>query len=149
MLLLICNHTTIAHTFGSLATKDKLQLIARNAIVQHQHVVIESTIGLLLHINVAYPGVSFVRLFHTVQVEGSIFTHIGLNDLCRQEAMVVNRMITEKEFGLCSFFHDNQHPSIHHQVDIRSEEVNHLNRLVHLDTFGDINKQSILSQHGI
>ena len=69
MLLLIGYHTTIALTLGSLTREGKVELIAGNTIMEGDDIVVHTTIGLLVDVDIAHADVLGVRLFEAIQIQ--------------------------------------------------------------------------------
>ena len=62
---------------------------------------------------------------------------------------VVGGMVAEEQFDFGSLLHDDQHAAVDHQVDIRAQDIDDLNRTVYFGVFGDIHHESVLGQHGV
>ena len=149
MLLLIGNHTTVAAAFSSLARESEVEFVASDTVVQRDDVMVHTTVALLVDIDIADANVLSVRLFEAIEVERGILTHIGLDDLRSEEITVVGRMVAEEHLELCALIQDNQHTTIHHQVDIASQDIDDLDGTIDLNVLGNIDIEAILSQHRV
>ena len=58
-------------------------------------------------------------------------------------------MIAEEKLHFSLRFDHDEHATVHHQVDIGPQKVDHLYGLVHLHTFGHIDEEPILCQHRV
>ena len=69
MLLLVGYHTTIALTLGSLTREGKVEFIAGNTIMEGDDIVVHTTIGLLIDIDIAHTDIFGMRLFEAIQIQ--------------------------------------------------------------------------------
>ena len=141
--------TAVAPTLSPFALEGEIEHVAGGAVMKRDDIMAHATVGLLLNIHVAHTCVLLVGLLQAVEVETRILTHIGLNDLCGEEVAVVGRVVTEEKLGLSALIHNDEHTAVDHQVDIGAENIDHLDGTLHLDTFGHMDEQAILSQHGV
>ena len=111
--------------------------------------MVDTAVSLLLDIDIAYATVLDMRLLQAIEVETGILTHISLDDLSGEEVLVVGCMVTEEEFCLSSLFQDDEHTTVHHQIDIRAKDIDNLNGTFYLHVLRNINQQTILRQHRI
>ena len=149
VLPLVGNDAAVARALSTLAHHIEVQLVARHAVVQRDDIMVHPAVGLLLYIDIAHPGILVVRLLQTVQVQLCILAHIGLDDLCRQEVAVIGSVVAEQELRLGTLLHHDQHAAVHHQVDIRTQNVDDLDGSVQHHSLGHIDKQTILRQHRV
>lgn len=117
--------------------------------MQCDDVVADTGVALLLYINVGNPRVLRMSLFQTVQFQACIVAYESLDDLCGEEVPVVGSMVAEEELGFRTFLEDNEHTSVDHQVDIRTEDVDHLHGAFHLYVLRHIDEKSVLCQHRV
>ena len=68
MLLFVGNHTAAAGTFSTFTAKNKVQLVARDTIMQRNDIMVDTTVGLLVDIDVADADILGMRLLHTIEV---------------------------------------------------------------------------------
>ena len=90
-----------------------------------------------------------MSLLQAVEVKSGILSHISLYHLCGEEAAVVGGMVAEEQFYFSTVFHDDQHPAVHHQVNVRPQYVYHLYRPVHHSALRHVYQQAVLRQHGV
>ena len=69
MLLLVCNHTAIALALSPLAREGEVELIAGDAVVEGDDVVVHTAVGLLVYIDVAHTNILIMCLLKTIEVE--------------------------------------------------------------------------------
>ena len=149
MLLLVSYHTAVARAFRTLAHQVQVQLVACDTVVQRDDVMVHPAVALLLDIHVAHPSILVVRLLQTVEVQFGVVAHKGLYHLCCQKVAVVSSMVAEQEFHLSALFHDNQYPTVHHQVHVRTQDIDYLDGTLHLHVLGHIDIQAVLRQHRV
>ena len=90
-----------------------------------------------------------MSLLHAVQFERSVGSDISLDNLCCKVLAVVGSMVAEEELSISTFFHNNQHTTVYHQVYRRAQNVYHLYSLVNYNILLYVHQQSILCQHCI
>ncbi len=160
MLMLIGNDTTKAVAFRPLAREGEVELVAGDAVVQGDDIVVDPTVGLLVDIYITHAHVLGVRLLHAVEIQRCVLTHEGFDNLCSQEVAVVGGMIAEEHLQLSPLLQDDQYTTVYHEVwsvecGVRSEigrgfqDVDDLYGPINHYPFGDIDIQSVLCQHGI
>ena len=69
MLLFISNHTAIAGTLSTLTRERQVEFVSCNAVMQRDHIMIHTTIRLLVDIDIAYAYILIMGLFQTIEVE--------------------------------------------------------------------------------
>ena len=69
MLLLVGYHTAIALTLSSLAREGKVELVARGAVVKRDDIVVDTTVPLLVDIDIAHADILVVGLFEAIQIQ--------------------------------------------------------------------------------
>ena len=149
-VLLPVGHDTAAEiTFSTLAFEYKVGTIACNSVVKCDDIVIHPTVGLLLDIHIAHPDILVMGFLQTVKIELSVGFHVRLYHLCGQEIAVVHRVIAEKKLCFCTFFEYDQHPAVDHQIDIRAENIHHLNGAIYLYAPRNIHNESVFGQHRV
>ena len=111
--------------------------------------MVHSAVSLLLNIDIAHTGVLIMCLLQTIQVQFGILAHISLYHLRSQESTVVCGMVAEQEFHFRSLFHDDEHTTVYHQVDITTQNVDDLNGAVNHHILRHIDVKSILCQHRV
>ena len=104
---------------------------------------------MLVDIQVAHAHILGMRLLKTIEVERGIAPNISLNHLSGEEISVVGSMIAEEQFGFRPLLHDNQHPAIYHHIDIRAQDIYHLNSPIDNNILWHIYEQSVLCKHCI
>ena len=149
MLIPISNHTSVAPAFGTLAFQNKVETVACNAIMQRNNIVVYAAVGLLLNINIANTHVFDMGFFQAIQVNSGILANVNLNNLRAKEVAIIGRIVAEKEPGVGPFFHNDEHTTVYHQVDIGAKDVNYLYSPVNFYAFWHINKKAVLGQHGV
>src|SRR5574344_2531650 len=95
MLFLVGNHTAIASTFCTFASKGEIKAVACHTIVKGYHIVVDTAISLLLDIDIADTYVLVVCLFQTIEVERGIVANKCFDDLCGKEIAVIGCMVAE------------------------------------------------------
>ena len=89
VLLLIGDDTTRQTTLGTFSAEHLERVVAGDAVVQCDDIMVDPAAGLLLDVDVAQANILFVGLFHAVEIQASVVSYIGFNDLCGQEVTVV------------------------------------------------------------
>ena len=69
VLLLVGYHTTIALTFSTFTTESEVELVTGRAVVQGDDIVVHTTVGLLVDIDIAHTDVLGVGLLEALEVE--------------------------------------------------------------------------------
>ena len=69
LLLLIGNHTAVALALSPLAREGEVELIAGDAVVEGDDVVVHTAVGLLIYIDVAHTNILIMCLLKTIEVE--------------------------------------------------------------------------------
>ena len=115
MLLLVSNDTAIALALGTLTRKCQIELVACNAVVQCDNIVVDTTISLLVDIHIARAYIFIMCLLQAIEVKRSILTHKGLDDLRGQEAAVAGGVVAEEHLQLGAFFEDDENAAVDHK----------------------------------
>ena len=58
-------------------------------------------------------------------------------------------MVAEQEFYFCTLFHNDEHTTVYHQVDITTQNIDDLNSAVNHHILRHIDVKSILCQHRV
>ena len=112
-------------------------------------VMVYTAVSLLLNINVADTTVLVMSLLQTIEVETGILANISLDNLGCEEVLIIGSMIAEEELSLSTLFHHDEHTSVYHQINIRTENIDDLNGSLYLYILWNINQQAILCQECI
>ena len=112
-------------------------------------VMVYTAVSLLLNVNVADTTVLVMSLFQTIEVETGILANINLDNLGCEEVLVIGSMVAEEELSLSTLFHHDEHTTVHHQINIRTENIDDLNSSLYLYILWNINQQAILCQECI
>ena len=148
-LVLIGNHTTIAEALSSLALEYKVETVAGDTVMKRDDVMVHAAVSLLLNVNVADTTVLVMSLLQTIEVETGILANISLDNLGCEEVFVIGCMVAEEELSLSTLFHDDENTAVHHQIYIRTENIDDLNGSLHLHVLWYVDKQAILCQECI
>ena len=95
MLLFVSDHTTIHPCLSIFTTEGNIRTIASHSVMQRQIIDSCGAGTLLIYIHVCKTMALYMCLLQFIQFQMSIFAHIDLTDLSRQELVVVNGMIAE------------------------------------------------------
>ena len=157
MLLFVGNHATVAMTLSSLAREGQVELIAGDAVMQRDDIMIDTTVSLLVDIHIAHAYILIMGLLQTIEVERGIIAHVGLDDLCGEEVAIVSRMVAEEHLDLSPLLENDEHTTVHHQIGYdalgilrcRLQDVDDLNGAIDLDVTRHIDEHAVLSQHRV
>ena len=69
MLLFIGNDATIALALSTFAREGEVELVASNTIMQRNHIMVYTTVSLLVNIDIAYAYILMMCLLHAIEVE--------------------------------------------------------------------------------
>ena len=69
MLLLVGDDTTVALALGALAREGEVELVAGDAVVQGDDVVVHAAVGLLVDVDIADAYILMMCLLHAIEVE--------------------------------------------------------------------------------
>ena len=116
VLLLISDHTTVALTLGTLTRKSQVELVAGDAVVQSDDIVVHPTVSLLVDIDIAQAHILIMGLFEAIEIERGILTNIGLNHLCGEEVTVVSSMVAEKHLNFGTLFENDEYATVDHET---------------------------------
>ena len=145
-LVFVGNHTTIAEALGSLALEHEVEAVAGDSVVEGNHVVVHTAVGLLFYIDIAHTAVLDVGLLQAIEVETGILAHESLDNLGGEEVAVVGSMVAEEELCLSSLLQHDEHTAVYHQIDVGAQDVDNLNGALHLHVLGHIDEQAVLRQ---
>ena len=88
-------------------------------------------------------------LFQFIEVEHGILAHEDFHHLGRKEIHIVHRMVANEHTGLCSVFKHDEQTTVHHEVDIRTEDIYQLDGLVNDYSLRHIKQETILCKGSI
>lgn len=109
--------------------------------------MVDTAVSLLLDINVGNTHILGVGLLQTVQFETGIVANISLYNLCGEKIKVVGGVVTEKHRCLGTLLKYDEHTTVDHQIDIGTQNVDHLDSAVGFDVLGNIDEHAVLGQH--
>ena len=148
-LVLVGNHTTIAEALSSLAFEYEVEAVAGNTVMKGDDVMVYTAVCLLLDIHVADTAVLVMSLLQAIEVETGILAYKCLDNLSSEEVLVIGSMVAEEELGLSTLFHHDEHTTIHHQIYIRTKDIDDLYGTLYLYVLWNIDKQAILCEESI
>ena len=81
VLRFVGNDTAVAPAFGSITLEGEVEHVARHAIMEGDDIMVDTTVGLLLDINIAHADILVVSFLQAIKVKAGIIGHINLDDL--------------------------------------------------------------------
>ena len=141
VLVLVCNYTTVAKALTAFTLEHEIEFVARNTVVQCDDIMVDTAVSLLLDINVGNAHILGVGLLQTVQFETGIVANISLYNLCGEKIKVVGGVVTEKHRCLSALLKYDEHTTVDHQIDIGTQNIDHLDSAVGFDVLGNIDER--------
>ena len=106
-------------------------------------------VGLLLYIQVTDTNCACMCFFQFIHIEYRILTGKYFNNLCRQEVHIIHCMVTNQQTGLRAILQDNQYATVHHKVNICTQDIYQLDCFFHHHILRHIKDNTILCKSGI
>ena len=149
VLVFIGNRHTTKVYFGSFSCQQHFGRVAGSTIMQSHSVEQYIAVGLLLYIQVTDTNCACMCFFQFIHIEYRILTSKYFNNLCRQEVHIIHCMVTNQQTGLRAILQDNQYATVHHKVNICTQDIYQLDCFFHHHILRHIKDNAILCKSGI
>ena len=149
MLLLVGNHTSVEVRLRPFAGECHVRAVARQSVVQCEIIKAHHAVALLVDIHIAETAVLHVRLFQFVQFQMRVLPAKTSTIWVVRKSRSSIAWSQNRRRACAPSSKNHQHTAVHHQADIRAQEVHHLYRALHRYAARHVDKQSVLCQHGV
>ena len=149
LLVLVCNSHTTQIDLCSTSCQCHLSCIACRTVMKRHTIQQYVAVCLLMYVQVVETYCTVMCFFQLIKVEYCIFTDKSFYNLRREEIHLIHSMVANQQLGLCSFFEDNQNTTVHHRIDIGTQDINQLDRSFHYHILRNIHQYTVLCKHRI